>query len=539
MRIWRFYFLHLERHYHGARVWLEVDTMESANPTFYNRRPTVEPAGLEVVALYDDQKIYVHQQADLEVDSASDSQGKEVVMPRVDSPSGRIPAEVGTREKRSYRRWWMVAGIVVTVLIIVLGVTLGLRSANKSPEPTTPPEDAASNEEDSESTMMFPSVASSTLSSTSTTSTTLPTPTSIAPRSPLAVVGVQQDEEYRVIVAYQEAKGALRFSSQGGIEGASQSWGPPQPLRGAYAQSEDAGIALSAVSGDDLASKIEAGYLLYHIGDDSAIHSMQMTDGGEGFVSSGEGGEGSAAMANSNIAAYGPWMVFQTLLGDLKISRISEQSKDYRDYTFPFKPVPGTKLGILFLDVTTTEELQDLRLLVLFQRENKTITAHEYGESWDMSGDRPSYSGAYSKPWRGWYPDALLTADFTAHANRLIEGPDLELPLGASFTAFKAQDGDKTRMFVLYVDENNNIQQLRQDDEGTWEQSSPQVFEAVDEGTNISCISRQFEDLNKEWNEWYTAARHLTRCYFQRGGFLIETQLNVADWVEMGPVPMP
>ncbi|KAH7308009.1 hypothetical protein B0I35DRAFT_442650 [Stachybotrys elegans] len=142
-----------------------------------------------------------------------------------------------------------------------------------------------------------------------------------------------------------------------------------------------------------------------------------------------------------------------------------------------------------------------------------------YGETWNLTdATEASLIGNVYRPWR--------------------DVPDITLPTGAHFTAFKAQRGDDLTIFFLYLDENNDIQQLSNDG-GGWTPSSPEVMRGVDEGTDIACINRVFEDLDPQFFEPPPPETNLARCYFQRGGHVVEVQLQSDVWVDLGIVPIP
>lgn len=91
---------------------------------------------------------------------------------------------------------------------------------------------------------------------------------------------------------------------------------------------------------------------------------------------------------------------------------------------------------------------------------------------------------------------------------------------------------------MLYQDATSQIKQVWTDDSETWKTSSPAALTKADMGTDITCLTPASS------NNTYAAALYvkpqtkLTRCYFQRHGFVVEVQQKGTDWDELRTLPV-
>ncbi len=119
------------------------------------------------------------------------------------------------------------------------------------------------------------------------------------------------------------------------------------------------------------------------------------------------------------------------------------------------------------------------------------------------------------------------------------------MPNQASFAAFSfARSTDNRRddtvsTFVLYQDDSARIKQVWTDDSKTWKTSSPQALATADQGTDISCLTPAASNDTYGDALFVAPQSNITRCYFQRGGWVVEVQQNGTDWVDLGKLPMP
>jgi hypothetical protein len=125
--------------------------------------------------------------------------------------------------------------------------------------------------------------------------------------------------------------------------------------------------------------------------------------------------------------------------------------------------------------------------------------------------------------------------------------PDITLSKDATFAAFSVartslredQETDRVNTYLLYQDDSTDIKQVWLDNDTVWLTSSPKALRKADKGTGIACISTPMwpETGPVKANVLNVASKDLTRCYFQKGGKLVEVVHDGgADW--QGPSPV-
>jgi hypothetical protein len=115
----------------------------------------------------------------------------------------------------------------------------------------------------------------------------------------------------------------------------------------------------------------------------------------------------------------------------------------------------------------------------------------------------------------------------------------------AAFSVARPQDAQqRVHTHVLYLDASSNINvlytRLNSSGSPTWRTFQPAALQGVDPDTSIACLnmatspntSTQFEQLLEQ------ASESTNRCYFQRGGRLLEARFDGADWAITGEVPI-
>ena len=76
------------------------------------------------------------------------------------------------------------------------------------------------------------------------------------------------------------------------------------------------------------------------------------------------------------------------------------------------------------------------------------------------------------------------------------------------------------------------------DDSETWKTSSPAALTKADMGTDITCLTPASSNNTYGAALYVAPQSKLTRCYFQRGGWVVEVQQKGTDWTEMGVLPI-
>ena len=123
--------------------------------------------------------------------------------------------------------------------------------------------------------------------------------------------------------------------------------------------------------------------------------------------------------------------------------------------------------------------------------------------------------------------------------------PDIRLRLGASFSALAVARSNKdsknlVNTFIVYQDDDSDIKQVWTEDGLAWHKSSPNALKGADNGTDIACLTLSTWDGSKivEPAKILTA-NYMARCYFQRGGAVVEARLRGTDWFEHSILPIP
>jgi hypothetical protein len=124
--------------------------------------------------------------------------------------------------------------------------------------------------------------------------------------------------------------------------------------------------------------------------------------------------------------------------------------------------------------------------------------------------------------------------------------PDITLPKLAPLAAFSvAREGDAAQRvdtYVLYLDADANINVLYTDPDAAWATAKPDALKGADKDTDIACLNMATSNYNAaEAPVLLEKAGSESRCYFQRGGQVVEVRLDAGtgEWVGVGSVPLP
>jgi hypothetical protein len=108
----------------------------------------------------------------------------------------------------------------------------------------------------------------------------------------------------------------------------------------------------------------------------------------------------------------------------------------------------------------------------------------------------------------------------------------------AAFSVAEAEGSESVHVHILYKDEDDVVQHVWTTDSGEWQ--SQTAFRDIDVDSDIACITMSNgRDGDEVWTQpiIMRAGTHLSRCYYQAGGVLVEVQLQGdSEWVDMGTV---
>jgi hypothetical protein len=237
--------------------------------------------------------------------------------------------------------------------------------------------------------------------------------------------------------------------------------------------------------------------------------------------------------SGSSLGAYWPWILYQDGAGVLHRVRNNLYGDDFRpdagwgDKELDITPQKFSRLAV----VPTAADFNTLAVeagyAVFYQDTNSKLAVSIP----DLQSS--SRSSSFQQPW----PTTL---------------PDITLPNEASIAAFSvARSGDsKNRVdtYVLHLGGDGDINVLYTDSssggEGEWKTAAPAALKGADKDSDIACLTMGSSPYNvaeqpvpleegKDSEEM--------RCFFQRGGNVVEVRLDGAkgEWIAVGAVPIP
>jgi len=128
-----------------------------------------------------------------------------------------------------------------------------------------------------------------------------------------------------------------------------------------------------------------------------------------------------------------------------------------------------------------------------------------------------------------------------------IDIPSITLPNLAPIAAFSvarpADTQQRVDTYVLYPDSSYNLHMLYTDTSTgstVWKTMQPAALRGVDRDTNLACLT--FSTSNQNAANSAIAlekASEEIKCFFQKGGLIMEAKLVGTDWEVTGNVPIP
>ncbi|KAK4246063.1 hypothetical protein C7999DRAFT_15765 [Corynascus novoguineensis] len=449
------------------------------------------------------------------------------------------PNEDGGLEKKKKRLRWIIIGGVVAVVIIVAAVVGGVvgsrnssgaqSSGANSPLSTGTnagaPNDGVPAGEDSR-----PPVD------------TLEPPELIRPGSGLSVTGWRMpDGNVETYLFFQDPQDGLRYSrcdtSRRVTGNDSACWAEPVSIP-ASAKAGTRLAASTALWGDEYQPQIE----LFYVGGKTRLLGVNLNE--QNTPSAAESSVNDKRLftgLDSGLAAYWPWTIYQDSTGVLYHVRNLLDGSDWSpsDEAWDNNRINRTALvgsNLAIAPTSTNFTLQAVKAgyAVFYQdpddRLAVSITDIE-------SPFRPS---DFHVPWPA---DDL---------------PDITLPKRAPLAAFSVarEGGEDLQLvdtYVLYLDSNANINVLYTDstswdssDDGAsgvvWKTASPRALRSVDRDTDIACLTMAttIHSAAKQEVPLEDGSSGENRCYFQKGGRVVEVRLDrdKQDWVVTGHLPI-
>jgi hypothetical protein len=234
----------------------------------------------------------------------------------------------------------------------------------------------------------------------------------------------------------------------------------------------------------------------------------------------------------SNLGAYWPWTLYQDGAGKLhhvrnRLGGNFVPADTWDNNELDLSPAPYSRLAV----VPTATDFSTIAVkpgyAVFYQDKNSKLAVHVQ----DLN--HPNRSATFRQPWH-------------------TKLPDITLPEQAAIAAFSvARAGDTGRRvdtYVLHLDASAQINVMYTDSsEGPeadvrWKTVKPAVMKGVDKDSDIACLTMATSPNNSAKKVVaLEEAKDERRCYFQRGGKVVEVRLDgdTGEWIAEGEVPIP
>lgn len=125
--------------------------------------------------------------------------------------------------------------------------------------------------------------------------------------------------------------------------------------------------------------------------------------------------------------------------------------------------------------------------------------------------------------------------------------PSITLPRLAPIAAFSVARADDPQQrvdtYVLYPDASSNVHMLYTDSSSgsaVWKTTQPAALRGIDKDSSIACLTFSTSNQNAANSAiLLEPASEENKCYFQKGGQIMEAKLKGIDWEVTGNVPIP
>ncbi|KAK3301767.1 uncharacterized protein B0T15DRAFT_578028 [Chaetomium strumarium] len=470
----------------------------------------------------------------------------------------------GWRKRK--RLWLVLAGIgtVAVILIVVLGAVFGSRAgraSSKDPASQTTSSSDANNTNNPNNT-----------ASGSNTTTTTTKPQSIRQGSSLSVTGWRKpDGNVETYLFYQDPQDGLRYSrcdtshrttTTGGEANDSTCWEPPVRFN-SYARPNTPLAASTILWGDQYQPQT----VLFYSGFKTRLLGVNFNDQfspntSDSSINNRQQPQQASDTQNQNnqnhiftildgaLASYWPWTLYQDASGALfHVRNLLGGNFAPSDTAWDNNPtnitaaVAGSALAVVPLSANFS------RIAV------KGGYAVFYYQSSSQDKDKDKDGGRLAVGITD-LDSPELAADYPL--SWPTEIPAIVLPRAAPMAGFSvARPGDalqRVDTYLLYRDDKNDVNVLYTSADGEedggrvqWKTARPDALKGVDPDTDIACLTMATSFHNAAEVEVHLEeASDATRCYFQRGGVVVEVKLDTsssssskADWIVVGNVPIP
>ncbi|CAH0021199.1 unnamed protein product [Clonostachys rhizophaga] len=417
-----------------------------------------------------------------------------------------VPPKDNQPDNRSRKKLFIIIGCIVAIAVIlaaVLGGVLGSRKNNGG----------SSSEE---------ATASPSASATST-------PSKILAGSSVGVAAFQNGNDNEIYLSYKNPDNAVKFFRASETTGGTFDWKTPELQVPDNAL--DNVTAMTMFSGIDQSSDVDAQIQvqLLYLDTNAKLKGLNYVTAGQseskGFTKLDVNDTGITISPQSDIAAWGPFTIYQNANNSLS-ALWWQSTTPWTPYTLQYSPIIGSKLSIVPVSRNASHVSGTGWWAVFYQNEDGTIQAVIDPGHWPET--RSQNLGDVIDLWTTTYPKP-------------------KVPLKHSFAAFsiardpnKVNTSSKVSTFLLYQDDTGDIKQAWVDNDKTWQTSAPDQLKGADNGTDISCITTPAWEKDRTFDGLLLqAASDLTKCYFQKGGKLMEVRLSGTNWVDPKELALP
>ncbi|KAJ4287051.1 hypothetical protein N0V88_007817 [Collariella sp. IMI 366227] len=417
------------------------------------------------------------------------------------------PASPG---KTGRKRLWIIVGAAIAVVVIagaVLGGVFGSRAAKSSADASASQTDG-SGDQDSDSSNKPP---------VDPPSNTTSGPQMVRKGSSLSVTGWRRpDGSLERFLFYQGVDGALHYSRcdtnllTAGNE--STCWQEPVSFD-SFANASTPLAASTILFRENFMPQVE----LFYIGFKNRFFGVSFNEKATPPVSEDSvNTKKIITHVNSSVAAYWPWTIYQNPEGVLYHVR-NLQDRDFRASSYwdnnriNITALTGSRLAVVPMSTHFDRIAIKGGYAVFYQDVNEKLAVSVT----DLTS--PELKADYALSWPVEIPDITL--------------PE-RTPMAGFSVARKGDDKGRVETYLLYLGPARNINVLYTDSSVSpvqWRRKKPEAMQGADENTDISCLTMASTLHNTEDEEGPLPepADDTMRCYFQRGGKVVEVKLDL------------
>ncbi|KAK4172249.1 hypothetical protein QBC36DRAFT_78199 [Triangularia setosa] len=418
--------------------------------------------------------------------------------PEVTSPATTEKGTLPVNKSHKRRKCWIIGGtacvVVVIVLCVTLGVVLSLKARNN-----------ASND---------------AVNGTSK-------PETIRSGSKLSAVGWRNPNgDVERFLYYQDPQGQIRRLRSLAIKGNSTPAWEALPVLDQATNGTSLAVTI-ALHGTEYNPQTTIYYEVdkkvfgatINEASQPAIQLEDVSGGWNGGLS------GDFAMGNgADLAAYWPYIITQPESGhiievrDMLQSDLSTSTGRLTVRSLGISAYEGTSLCIVPTSSNFTKIAAPGGYGVVYQKPNQGIAFHV--------PDNETIVGLYGEQLPETFPEQFVFAP--------------QAPMAAFAVARNSNvDDNLVNIYIVVKSYSSSFGVWFTENLSSWMEESPDALKDVDEDSDIACSTLAPTDLDSEGKEaLLEPANGEVRCYFQRGGRLVEVSFGGSMWTELGAVPI-